>query len=297
MITVALIGGLGNQLFKIFTTIAYALEYNHSFIFPYSTILKAGTIRTTYWDSFLKNLKIYTTDNPENNITNDMFDNFTRIYNLDHHYVKLPVPNENTNYMITGYCQSYKYFEKYKTQIFNIINLKKIIEIIKIKYCDILNYDVNKTYTIGMHFRVGDYKYLQHSHYLLPCNYYENALNYILKTKANELVEKEIIVYYFVEHDDIDHANRIISQLQHTWNDKVKFCLINTDIDDWKQMIIMSCFQSIIIGNSTFSWWAAYFCENPDIICYPSIWFGPMLQSNNLNDMFISTWIKIDANV
>jgi hypothetical protein len=293
MITVALIGGLGNQLFKIFATIAYALEYNHSFVFPYSTVLKAGIDRPTYWDSFLKSLKIYTTANIENNIKNEDLNNFTRIYNLDHHYVELPIPDKNINYMITGYCQSYKYFDKYKHHILNMINFKKIVNLIKNKYSDILEYDIHTTYTIGMHFRVGDYKYLQHSHHLLKYQYYENALNYILNVKSNDLINKQPIVYYFVEHDDINHANQIISRLQQKWNN-VDFILIDSTISDWKQMLIMSCFQSIIIANSTFSWWAAYFNENPDIICYPNIWFGPRLEANILNDMFPAKWIKVD---
>lgn len=292
MITVALIGGLGNQLFKIFTTIAYAIENNHSFIFPYSTILKVGIDRPTYWDSFLKCLKIYTTANPNNKITNDYFNTFTRIYNLDHHYVELPVPEQHINYMITGYCQSYKYFEKYKNKLFNMIDLNKNIEIIKYNY-EFLNYDIENTYTIGMHFRVGDYKYLQHSHNLLKYEYYENALKYIFDTK--DLSNKKIIVYYFIEENDIDYADYMISKLKQKWND-VDFILIDTSISDWKQMLIMSCFQSIIIANSTFSWWAAYFCETPDIICYPSLWFGPMLQTNIIDDMFPSNWTKINAN-
>ena len=35
MITIELQGGLGNQLFQIFTTIAYALENRSQFLLPY----------------------------------------------------------------------------------------------------------------------------------------------------------------------------------------------------------------------------------------------------------------------
>ena len=54
-------GGLGNQLFQLFTTIAYSIENNSIFIFPYSTELRTGITRPTYWDSFLSGIKSFTT--------------------------------------------------------------------------------------------------------------------------------------------------------------------------------------------------------------------------------------------
>ena len=54
-------GGLGNQLFQIYTTIAYSLQYNKPFFFLDNHQLGSGTngqtIRYTYWDTFLSALK------------------------------------------------------------------------------------------------------------------------------------------------------------------------------------------------------------------------------------------------
>ena len=60
MITANLMGGLGNQLFQIFTTIAYALRNNKEFKFEYSDILTIGHHRPTYWNNFLSKLKTHT---------------------------------------------------------------------------------------------------------------------------------------------------------------------------------------------------------------------------------------------
>ena len=58
-----LMGGLGNQLFQIFATIAHGIKYQYKVIFPYSEVLTVGTIRTTYWDLFLKNIQFMLTKN------------------------------------------------------------------------------------------------------------------------------------------------------------------------------------------------------------------------------------------
>jgi hypothetical protein len=50
-------GGLGNQLFQIFTTIAYASDNDIPFYFSSEYYLNVGTIRHTYWNTFLKGLK------------------------------------------------------------------------------------------------------------------------------------------------------------------------------------------------------------------------------------------------
>ena len=67
-----LMGGLGNQLFQLFATIAYSMKHKRKLIFPYADKLYTGTIRNTYWDSFLHTLKMYTMYDNKNHFTNDM---------------------------------------------------------------------------------------------------------------------------------------------------------------------------------------------------------------------------------
>jgi len=56
MITCNLMGGLGNQLFQIFTTISYSLKYKKEFAFLYTEYLGTGNTiqRKTYWNTFKK---------------------------------------------------------------------------------------------------------------------------------------------------------------------------------------------------------------------------------------------------
>ena len=59
MITCNLMGGLGNQLFQIFTTISYAIKTKNRFNFMALEKLGGGStiIRYTFWNTFFLNLK------------------------------------------------------------------------------------------------------------------------------------------------------------------------------------------------------------------------------------------------
>ena len=60
MITIHLMGGLGNQLFQIFACISYCLRHKLPFKIPENKRdLKSaqGSDRPTYWDTFFQRLK------------------------------------------------------------------------------------------------------------------------------------------------------------------------------------------------------------------------------------------------
>ena len=53
-------GGLGNQLYQIFTTIAFSLKMSRPFFFKYESKLPGPVCsRDTYWDTFLLKLNPY----------------------------------------------------------------------------------------------------------------------------------------------------------------------------------------------------------------------------------------------
>ena len=59
MITCDLRGGLGNQLFQIFTTIAYSLQSRNPVKFANIETMGGGgcTLRYTYWNTFFSRLQ------------------------------------------------------------------------------------------------------------------------------------------------------------------------------------------------------------------------------------------------
>ena len=300
MITCQLMGGLGNQLFQIFTTISYAVKSKKPFIFQNSEELKFdnATVRYTYWKTFLKKLKPF--------ITNIFPENITLLKETGFQYLPLDLPLEKvepnllpllplkkveTNICLFGYFQSYKYFEEYYDTICDLINLdfQKNEVIIKSGYTE--DY-LNKT--ISMHFRLGDYKKLPNHHPVLTDKYYKKCLRFFDNIKLLNLPLKKVEqnVLYFCEDDDLEDVTITINTLQKKFP-TYTFIRASNLLQDWEQMLLMSCCAHNIIANSSFSWWGAYFNLNPEkIVCYPDVWFGPACN-HNTSDLFPPSWYKI----
>jgi len=254
VVTCILKGGLGNQLFQIFATVAYALQRNRRFVLPnYKGMLGIDrkSIRPSYWNTLFIKLAPYI--KLPDNVTN-----FKE--NESHTYSKLP---EYNNICLKGYFQHLRYFNEYSDKIINLIGIKDFQE------------DIQKRYTIkntiSLHVRIGDYKKSRNGfHNILPLNYYIKSLENII-TKTNK---DDWTLSYCCEDQDIDNVNDMARALQSNFPN-LKFERLDNKLADWQQMIYMSCCQHNIIANSTFSWWSAYFNNNSDkIVCYPGKWFG-----------------------
>lgn len=282
--TCNLMGGLGNQLFQIFATIAYAKDTNRKAVFPYSEELRTGTIRSTYWHSFLNGLLSTTTYGDNMYKQNTVLMGYPALREGGFAYHEIPNIKTN-NIMLNGYYQSYKYFEKYKDYIYELINLGKQQQDMREKYGV---YFDNDTTSVSMHFRIGDYKKIQECHPVMTYDFYDKAIDKI-RTTINASTIK---ILYFHENVDTVDVNVIIDKLKQK-HPTIEFQRVEDSLKDWEQMLLMSCCDHNIIANSTFSWWGAYFNTNDSrIICYPSLWFGEKLQ-HNTDDLFPSNWVKI----
>lgn len=282
MITCNLMGGLGNQIFQIFATISYAIKSRNQFKFLNLTTLGSGstTVRYTFWETFFSKLKPF--------LIQDLPQPMHILRENGFNYNELPISKMgNQNVMIYGYFQSYKYFQENYDIIYKLLNIDKM----KHELIDKLN--LNSLYidlenTVSMHFRIGDYKNIQHFHPLATYEYYEGSIKYFKSLHPN----KKFNILYFCEDCDIDDVLSVINKLVE------KFPMYNytrglNTLDDWQQMLLMSCCHHNIIANSSFSWWAAYLNSNKDkIVCYPSVWFGPS-ANNDTKDLCPSDWTKI----
>ena len=297
-------GGLGNQLFQIMTTMGYAIRNKCVFLFPYDTKVMN---RYTYWDSFLLSLKRFTTDNEQSRLKNMDLCNYLPKYIEPHfHYSTIPVFGKN--YFLQGYYQSYKYFDQEKNSIFKMIRIEDNQNLVKSEFShyfmeeeDTKDEDKYKTVIISMHFRLGDYKMLPNYHPVLPIEYYRKSIEYLFLN----LPDTRFRILYCCEENDNAIVLQNIQYLKecfegvsyaYKYKDMLDFVKVSDEICDWKQMIIMSLCEHHIIANSTFSWWSAYFNIREDkIICYPSIWFGNNLQQNIVSDMYPTSWTRIDV--
>ena len=296
MITVDLMGGLGNQLFQIFTTIAYALQHKHKFIFTHDEILKVGVERPTYWSNFLARLVIFTTVNKSHGLSNDFSKSLPRLKEQYFRYHELQAIDSTNAFALHGYFQSYKYFQAMQDKIYKMIQLRDQQTAVYNEYSLLLEKNNMRDTIISMHFRLGDYKMKQQYHPILHPNYYELALKTIIE-KGLYLNYK---VLYFCEEEDNIYVEQVIAKIQNSLHDyPISFMKVDDGIADWKQMLIMSCCDNNIIANSSYSWWGAYLNDNSTkIVCYPNIWFGngiPHDGNNAVDDMFPSSWTKIKA--
>lgn len=280
IITCTLMGGLGNQLFQICTTISYGIESNRKIVFPDSENLQIGITRPTYWNNFLSGLKIFTKSADE--IAYTIYEEPRFSYSKIHKYAK------SERLSLLGYFQSYKYFDSNKDVLFKLFRLTTQQENVLQQYQWAINNNYNN---IAMHFRVGDYKNIQDCHPLMPYQYYDRALRHIINSKSGVLHR----VLYFCQEEDNLIVQEIIAKLSSEFPGLV-FEKADDNIADWKQLLLMSCCNDNIIANSTFSWWGAYFNQKPQkIVCYPATWFGPKLK-HNLDDLFPNDWHKIDCS-
>jgi hypothetical protein len=276
-------GGLGNQLFQIFATISYAIKSRNKFVFLDLEKLGGGstTIRYTFWNTFLSNLKPF--------LIKELPKDIQVIRENGFPYNELPVYQMyNRNIMIYGYFQSFKYFQEHYEVICRMLGLgkKKDELILKLGLSNEILANI-----ISMHFRIGDYKKIQEYHPLATYEYYERSLEYIREKKPSEI----FTIYYFCEDTDIDDVLPTIQKLQTKFSD-YKFERGIKELADWEQMLLMSCCHYNIIANSSFSWWAAYFNFWQDkIVCYPSLWFGP-IANNDTKDLCPLTWVKINIS-
>ena len=279
MITCNLMGGLGNQLFQIYTTIAYSIKTNNQFKFLNIDSLGEGTttIRYTFWQTFFKRLQLFLIKNIPQPIQVIREKGFS--------FQQLPVYDINRDIMLYGYFQSFKYFNNEFQVISKIIG----IESMKKTLLNTLNYNSDFfKHTISIHFRLGDYKKIPEYHPILTNEYYFNSLNFI----HEKYPYIKFNVMYFCDEEDINDVMEKIIFLQNSFK-QYEFIRGDKYLADWEQLLLMSSCHHNIIANSSFSWWAAYFNNWIDkIICYPSVWFGPAAK-HNIIDLFPNNWNKI----
>ena len=163
-------------MFQIFAYLNFCIITGDKIVIPKRKkryVSAEGHPRGTYWETIFKKLKIFLTED------------YSAIDKLPcynepffHYYPLAKYPD--TEYKFRGYFQSYKYFMHTYEQIIDLLNIRKMQEIIKQKYGYFLNDE-----TISMHFRIGDYKNIQDSHPVLCNQYYINSLDAMIKKKLN----------------------------------------------------------------------------------------------------------------
>lgn len=266
-VTCRIDGGLGNQLFMICTTLAYAMRTGKQAWFLNQS--KYGK-RDAYWTTFLKGLGSYLSEpRVEANVYQEP--NF--------HYKDIPSYVDT----LVGYFQSYRYFQNEIGSILPQIG-------VSLYQSKMRNRLKLSGHTISLHFRIGDYAQSKDHHPIQDASYYERALQYVISR-----CKESCTVYCFYESSDRNNVLEKMANYKNLFPTTIFMHVCDMDkLDDWEEMILMSCCHDHIISNSSFSWWGAYLNETPSkCVVYPSLWFGKALSHHDTKDLCPPEWTQL----
>lgn len=170
-------------------------------------------------------------------------------------------------FYLYGYWQSEEYFKEYSALIKQELKVKTEFPTI----CEDLLKEINKTNSVCVHIRRGDYVTCGFLH----CNemYYNKGIDYIFA--------KHFDSNYVVFSDDIEWVKNNMK-----FNHPVTYA--DVDIPDYETLRLMYLCRHFVMSNSSFSWWASYLCDNEDkIIIAPEYWL-PKKKDNR--SMYLDNW-------
>ncbi len=290
MIIVRIYEGLGNQLFQ------YAYARAVSFATGQKVFLdvretgslerdRGKTLRKSELHNFRTALPICTNVEhfyPYLNASEDLLKAMEKLSGtgfLPFKYFeeKSPVYNERLlnlkgNWYLQGWFQDSRYFFKYSEELRKELRPRKKIKISK-KLKDILR----TKHTVSIHIRRSDYIRTVNT---LPVQYYYNAMNHM-----KEFVRQP---FWVVFSDEPEWVKRNID-----FGRECFFLSEKETLQDYEELIVMSCCQNHIIANSTFSWWGAWLGQNADkVVIGPERWLMKVRDFDYGEDILLKEWIK-----
>ncbi len=287
MIVVRLQGGMGNQMFQ------YAL--GRVLAIKNSTELK---LDTSFFDIKTTPIRVYDLDvfNITANIaTKKDIPVMYRLFNnkfiikLISTFKKITknkgqekcfsfdsnILSSGSDMYIDGYWQSPKYFAGFEDVIRKDFTLKNP----PAQNIQTLSEEIINNNSLCIHVRRGDYVGNK-AHEVVDAEYYKKGIEQVSKMTTIEKI--------YVFSDDIEWCKN---------NLKFEFPTMFVDesfagAKGEGHMFLMSCCKSFIIANSSFSWWAAWLCNNLDkIVVCPKTWFPD--STIDTSDLIPESWIRI----
>ncbi len=239
-VTVKLGGQLGNQLFRIAATLAYAKDHNLIPLFP-DLHLESDNI------SYNRDRIFFRLDSSESPIP-------LKNYNLGRmNYEK--IPGDMQDVCFDGGFFSWKYFDHYKEYIIEqFAPSKEITQTLESKYADLLAHPK----TVAVHVRTYSKQVHEKGLHFVGWNYFDRTLSQF---------PKDSLFVIFSDRINFSRANF----LKRYPDLNFVFIEGNDHIEDF---FLMSRMKAQILSKSTFSWWAAYLNQTPDLIVYSPVKSG-----------------------
>ena len=259
-------GHLVNQMFQYAALKGIATWNGYEYVFPYnSQVLDDGIgnkLRIELFDAFKIKHEYYGVLNTQKEMHESHFHFDDKLFDT--------CPDDSC---LIGFFQTPKYFDHIESQIREDFTFHDGF----VKDCQLMLDLVEDP--IAIHIRRGDFLINSGNHYNLSLSYYKNALDEF----GND---RQVVIF----SDDPQWCKE-----QELFADD-RF-LVSEGNGPYHDLYMMTQCSDFIIGNSTYSWWGAWLCNNPDkIVIYPDKWFGPNNQNNSTKDLFPKGWRMINEN-
>lgn len=196
---------------------------------------------------------------------------FTRTYVNNICYLDYEPISISHNTYFRGYWQNWRFFNQYRGDFIKMI---KNNDKYRPAFSSIVN-SINFESGIAVHFRRGDYI----SEGLdLPDSYYIKALKRVYDENKT----------YYIFSDDPAYCSNFFKL--NFPNLKTVLVGLEYELQSFEEMILMSYFSSLVMANSSFSWWSGYLSNNvcQRIIC-------PIFKMWTSN-YYLDDWIKINVD-
>lgn len=279
MITIEVIGGLGNQLFQYATGLSVAKKLNTELIVDISRAIKYDVHPLR-----LIELQCSSIFNPNRSVYEKIIKHrkLSKVNPFVYREKSITFSDDVFNVLngtkIYGYFQSEMYFSDIREQLLTEFIPNKTTLIKNSKLIE----SIRRENSVSVHIRRGDYISDQNAsvtHGICSQEYYIKAIDYL---KKNHIINKD--TYFYVFSDDISWCKENISYGENT---------IYIDGNEPElDLYLMSKCKYNIIANSTFSWWGAWLNNNLDkVVISPEKWF----QNNRLssNNIIPDSWVKV----
>ncbi|MGH7890571.1 MAG: alpha-1,2-fucosyltransferase [Thermodesulfobacteriota bacterium] len=242
-------GQMGNQMFQIATTVAYALDHQCECSFPHLKEALNGQLNHQYVFHRL-NIDPFPPDAP------------FHLYSQHEHALYneyAPIPFDGRNLCLQGYFQNEKYFSHHSAVIRQLFApAEKILTTIDSMYGDIL-----KKPTVAVHVRT----YFPEKISPDIGGIQEGNMSYYIEALAHFSDDFTFLVFSDCPEWTRTHFPRIRS--------RIEFIERNPHYIDF--YLMSSCHHQIVSPRSSFSWWAAWLNPNPNkIVIAPSYGAYPM---------------------
>ncbi|VVB52932.1 Glycosyl transferase family 11 [uncultured archaeon] len=278
MITVMLMGGMGNQLFQWVMGLEHSRRFNTELVLDTTHLRGKRSYALDQWEGINER----TVTGSQRSVTEQTLP-----------YSQHTVNQISDGSVLQGYWQSEKYF----TSVQNDFRHLLVPRDKSFMNMDVFNAIVKEPLSVSVHVRRGDYLVSPHRefHGVLDMDYYTRSMN-LMKNKLTRIetrrtgllqekvTEETVAPKFFVFSDDPEWTRS-----NFTGKDIVHVQPSTESID----IYLMGMCKNAIVANSSFSWWGAQLAKNDgQMVVAPYKWFGKPEDRGNARDIVPERWFR-----